>query len=54
MVKLYGGQSATLKFTVEEFTKAEDYDGLKIYMNQRFAGTFNGEMKDLTLTVHVS
>ena len=53
-VELYGGESATLKFSVEEFTKAEDYDGFVIYMNQRFAGTYNGVLKDLALTVHVS
>lgn len=52
--ELYGGSRTTLKFSVEEFAEAKDYDGFTAYFDLKYAGDFNGEMKDERIKVRVS
>ena len=43
-----------MKFSVDDFDKAQDYDGFDIYFNLKYSGSWSGEMKDDYVKVHVS
>lgn len=53
-VQLQGGSKTTVKFSVDDFDKAQDYDGFDIYFNLKYSGSWSGEMKDDYVKVHVS
>ena len=54
MFQLQGGASTKIKFSVKNFKKIEDYNGFKVTMDLKYAGSFTGEMKDDYIQVHVS
>ncbi len=52
--QLQGGAKTTVKFSVDDFSKMQDYDGFNIYFNLKYSGSWSGEMKDDYVKVHVS
>lgn len=54
MFQLQGGTSTKIKFSVNDFKKIEDYDGFKVTIDQKYSGSFSGEIKDDYIEVHVS
>ncbi len=51
---LNSGSSTTLKFSVDGFTKASDYDGFAVYFDLKYSGSFTGEIKDDYIKFSVS
>lgn len=52
--QLQGGTKKSVKFVVDGFGSARDYDGFKLYVDEVFSGSWSGEFKDEYVTVHVS
>lgn len=52
--QLQGGSKTAVKFSVDDFSKMQDYDGFDIYFNLKYSGSWSGEMKDDYVKVHVS
>lgn len=53
-VQLQGGSTVTVKFSVDGFSKAKDYDGFAIYFDLKYSGSFSGEIKDDYVKVSIS
>lgn len=54
MFQIQGGASSKIKFSVKGFNEIEDYDGFKVTLDLKYAGSFSGKIKDDYIQVHVS
>lgn len=52
--ELNGGSKTTLKFSVDSFVEAKDYDGFTVYFDLKYSGASNGTIKDDYIKFRVS
>lgn len=54
LITLNGGAKTTVKFTVDGFTKAQEYDGFEFHFDLKYSGASQRTIKDDNIKVHVS